>query len=336
MALTVALFALSLAGVVAGSVYLSRWLGDIRTLFRIPEQFMGFLTALGADSPEITSAIVAMLAGDRDTGVGVVFGSNLFNLAFLLGLSAIFAGGISVRRNAAILDGIVGTTVTALGVALALGLIPSAIALCAILAVMGPYVTLLALRRPAIEHAPVPRVVREFMASAASDKRQKDADPADDDSARSTPKRAWAVVKVFGALAVIVAASAALVHSTTNLTSGWLPKSLLGSLVLASLTGIPNFYTAVRLGMKHRGSAVVTETMNSNSINVLVGLAVPSIVFGATTAHTTPAVLEALWLFAMTAGAAVLMAVSRGLKREHGMTVLAAYAAFVALRIYLA
>jgi cation:H+ antiporter len=52
---------------------------------------LGIVTALGADSPEIASAITALAAGHSDLGVGVVIGSNIFNLAALLGLSALVA-----------------------------------------------------------------------------------------------------------------------------------------------------------------------------------------------------------------------------------------------------
>ena len=36
------------------------------------------VTALGADAPEIASAVAAVVAGHQDTGVGVVVGSNVF------------------------------------------------------------------------------------------------------------------------------------------------------------------------------------------------------------------------------------------------------------------
>ena len=47
---------------------------------------LGLLTALGADAPEISSASSALFAGASEVGVGVILGSNLFNLAALHGL----------------------------------------------------------------------------------------------------------------------------------------------------------------------------------------------------------------------------------------------------------
>ena len=56
------------------------------------------MAALAADAPEITSAAAAMSSGQRHLGAGVVVGSNVFNLAALLGLGALVAGWIGLPR----------------------------------------------------------------------------------------------------------------------------------------------------------------------------------------------------------------------------------------------
>ena len=93
----------SLTLVIGGSVFLSRALGRLGPRLNIPEQLLGFITALGADSPEISAAVVSMISGQQDVAVGVVFGSNLFNLASLLGVTAVIAGQISLPRAAVLL-----------------------------------------------------------------------------------------------------------------------------------------------------------------------------------------------------------------------------------------
>jgi cation:H+ antiporter len=96
---SIPLFLGSLRLVVGGSVLLSRDMGKLGEHWTIPERFLGFLIARGADSPEISSAVVSMLSDQTQTGVGLVFGSNLFNLAALLGLSTAIARRIRVRRE---------------------------------------------------------------------------------------------------------------------------------------------------------------------------------------------------------------------------------------------
>src|SRR2546421_12683068 len=61
----------------------------------LTEGLLGVLAALAADAPEITAAVTA-LAGHRSRiGAGVVIGSNVFNLAALLGLTAVVGGGVA-------------------------------------------------------------------------------------------------------------------------------------------------------------------------------------------------------------------------------------------------
>ena len=52
------------------------------------EAWLGLVAALAADAPEITSSVVALARGQASVGAGVVIGSNVFNLAALLGLAA--------------------------------------------------------------------------------------------------------------------------------------------------------------------------------------------------------------------------------------------------------
>lgn len=79
----------------------------------LSQPMLGLVIALAADSPEITSAITASAHGQKSIGAGVVLGSNVFNLAAVLGLSAIVAGRIRLGRGAVLLEG-----TTALWVAL--------------------------------------------------------------------------------------------------------------------------------------------------------------------------------------------------------------------------
>lgn len=59
-----------------------------------------------------------------------------------------------------------------------------------------------------------------------------------------------------------------------------MPQPVLGTFVLAGLKGLPNSFTAIRLARHGKGSAVISETFNRNTINILVGLALPALVLG--------------------------------------------------------
>src|ERR1700684_4200515 len=65
----------------------------------LPEALVGLLTALAADAPEISSALVALAKGDKSVSLGVVLGSNAFNLAAMIGLSALLVGSVRIDRR---------------------------------------------------------------------------------------------------------------------------------------------------------------------------------------------------------------------------------------------
>src|ERR1035441_7793263 len=64
-------------------------------------------TLAKADAPEITSAVTALAGHQSKIGAGVVIGSNVFNLAALLGLSVVLAGKIGLHRRVIVMEGTV-------------------------------------------------------------------------------------------------------------------------------------------------------------------------------------------------------------------------------------
>ncbi|HXW80870.1 MAG TPA: hypothetical protein VEJ84_15315, partial [Acidimicrobiales bacterium] len=55
-------------------------LEHLGTHFGTPQVLLGLVAALAADGPELTTAITALLAGQHAVGLGVLFGSNVFNI----------------------------------------------------------------------------------------------------------------------------------------------------------------------------------------------------------------------------------------------------------------
>ena len=70
----------------------------------LSEALLGLVAALAADAPEVTAAITAMAGRQPRLGAGVVIGSNVFNLAALLGLGAVVAGRIGLHRRVVVLN----------------------------------------------------------------------------------------------------------------------------------------------------------------------------------------------------------------------------------------
>jgi cation:H+ antiporter len=118
--LAIPLFLVSLAVTLAAARLFARRLDRLGVRFGFPEALIGLLTALAADGPEISSALFALAKGANDVGVGVLVGSNGFNLAAMIGLSALLAGRVRPPREVVVLEGTIGLLLTILAGALLL------------------------------------------------------------------------------------------------------------------------------------------------------------------------------------------------------------------------
>src|SRR6185369_11077506 len=85
------LFCVGVAASLAASWLLVTRLERLGERAGFSEAWLGLVAALAADAPEITSSVVALSRGQTSVGAGVVIGSNVFNLAALLGLAAVVA-----------------------------------------------------------------------------------------------------------------------------------------------------------------------------------------------------------------------------------------------------
>ena len=108
--------------------------------FGFSEALLGMLAALAADTPEITAAVTALVHHQRAVGAGVVIGSNVFNLAALLGLGAVVAGRIDLHRKVVLLGGAVGMWMATVCLVSVGKLVDPAVGLGLVLAVLVGYV----------------------------------------------------------------------------------------------------------------------------------------------------------------------------------------------------
>ncbi len=323
-----------------------------RQIVRIGEGFftpglLGILVALASDSPEITSAMTALATGQREMGVAVVLGSNVFNLAALLGVTAIVTGkGVVVERRSLLISGGAAILVTLAGALLVIQWLPGWAALAMAILVLVPYVVGSSLPPSVLETLPLPAGVLSFLCGGLA-KAGRDAEPAPTAehgdvteagrAAQAAPTAeeggisgAEGAPVVILALAGVIGGSVAVVKSAVLLGGRWgVPHAITGVLGLAALTGVPNLIAAVNLSRHGRGTAVVSETLNSNSLNVVFGLCLPSVVMGGVNAPSTTAKIALGWLVAMTVLALMLVGRRDGLRWKGGVALVASYAAFV-------
>lgn len=81
-----------LAAVIAGGDFVVDNACIIATTFGVSQNFIGLtIVAIGTSLPELVTSIVATKKGDSGLALGNAIGSNLFNILFILGFSAIIS-----------------------------------------------------------------------------------------------------------------------------------------------------------------------------------------------------------------------------------------------------
>jgi cation:H+ antiporter len=86
---SIGMLIIGLAGLVIGGKWIVDGAVSLALLFGYSESFVGLtVVAIGTSLPELATAVVAVRKGNTDLAIGNVIGSNVFNIFWVLGLSA--------------------------------------------------------------------------------------------------------------------------------------------------------------------------------------------------------------------------------------------------------
>jgi cation:H+ antiporter len=325
-ATAIPVFLASIVLMLGASAVFAQRLDHVGLRLGLPEALLGLLTALAADAPEISSAIAALVQNEHAVAVGVVVGSNTFNLAAMLGVSALAAGRVRARHETLELEAFVGLWLLVVMLAVFGGGLDEVAGAVLVAVVAVPYVALLAAGPRLVRKLPLGVAELHFVRRSFGERHRRER------SLDSRREAAGVVVILLLALSLIVAGSVGAVRAATDLAHAWsVPEALVGVTVLAILTSLPNAWTGVRFGLQQRGSALMSETLNSNSINIVAGLAVPA-ALGTFAVFPGLAVFDLAWLTGMTVAALVLFGKRDGAGRGAGALLVALYAVFLAVQ----
>jgi Ca2+/Na+ antiporter len=203
------------------------------------------------------------------------------------------------------------------------GLIAPVIGLLLALIVFVPYVALSAELPTTREQMRLPARWSEWLARALA---EEEAELAEAIHPRPGDRRDAAVAVV--AAIVVLAASVAMEQAATSMGSQiGLAAIVVGGLILAGVTSIPNAVAAVYLASRGRGAATLSEAFNSNAFNVIVGLLVPGAILGL--ARPSGDALFVAGSYAVLTAASVALALrGRGLDRRAGSIIIVGYLVF--------
>jgi cation:H+ antiporter len=294
----------------------------------LSEGLLGMLAALAADAPEITAAVTALVRNDQRIGAGVVLGSNVFNLAALLGLSAVVAGHIALHRRVVELGGAVAMWIAAVCLLVVLAVLSPLAGLLLAMAALGPYVVTLGADHERLARLRLPSAWTRWLVAAVSEEEVEL-------EVAIHPRRGGArdAVTAIAAVAVVVGASIAMERTGAELGARHgVSEIVVGALVLAAVTSLPNAVAAVYLAARGRGAAALSTALNSNALNVTAGLLLPTTILGLGAPSGQTTFVAASYL-ALTAFVLVAAYAGRGLRRPVGLVIIAAYLAFAAVLV---
>ncbi len=312
------LFLLGLGALVVGAELLVRGASRLALSFGISPLVVGLtIVAFGTSSPELAVSVGAALEGKADIAIGNVVGSNIFNVLFILGVSALIVPLIVhvqlIRQEVPIMIG-ASLLLLALGADGNLSPIDAAI----LFGLLVGYTVFL---------------VRQSRAEtqATRDEYQENVAP------KSTWDAHWGVqlLLVIGGLVLLVFGSNWLVAAAVVFAKALGVSDLvIGLTIVAAGTSIPEVATSVMAAIRGERDIAVGNVVGSNTFNILGALGVSGLVAGDGLA-VAPALLHFdLWVMIAVAVACLPVFITGGkIARWEGALFLGYYAVYAAYLI---
>lgn len=281
----VVVFILSLAIALGASAWFTRRLELLSDHFHFSPGLLSLLGALGANIPNYVASLIAILSGQVGGGIGIIVGSNIYNIAIILSISTFAVParrGIVLSEKEARDASLVG--IIALGMmittALAIGsltwqgaiLVSSPATLGARVALIILNVLTLGLFGALSLHTLKREPELIYQAEEQAEVFKEDGGG----TTKSMSRTLRVLGEVIVALSVALAAVVVMVQTgQTFATDVHLPEAVLSLIILAIATSLPNTVVAFTLARTNRAPASVEEVFSSNSVNVALGVALP-------------------------------------------------------------
>ena len=253
-----------LVALLVGAEGLVRGASGLAARFGISPLVIGLtVVALGTSSPEIAVSVGASLKGQGDIALGNVIGSNIFNVLFILGLSAMVTP-LVVQQQLVKLDVplmiVVSALVWVLALDDALGRLDGALLFGGAVAYTG-----FLIRQSRRERNPV--VISEYTEEFGS-------------AGNSEPGRAPVqVVFLLAGLALLVLGADWLVEGAVTLARAFgVSELIIGLTVIAAGTSLPEVATSILAAVRGERDIAVGNVVGSNLFNIMAVLGIGALV----------------------------------------------------------
>jgi len=324
MFVNILLLAVSLLILTAGAELLVRGAASLALRFGVSTLFIGLtIVGFGTSTPELATSVNAGLNQMPDISLGNIIGSNIFNLALILGVTALIApipvSTTTVRRQLYIMIGA---------------------ALLPFLAIVGGGMLTRA-------HGGVFLVgllaflVYGYMSDKPDSAEEKTTESELEKELGLAGKSIWSnpivcVVAVLAALGLLVWGSSILIDSAVAIAEGFgISQLVIGLTVVAAGTSAPELFTSIVAAFRKQSDIAIGNIVGSNIFNIL-GI-------GGITAALYPQTVSSqiLWMdaplmVALSIAALPIMLTGKRISRIEGALFLVVYVGYTLTLLYLA
>lgn len=289
-------------------------------------------SAIGTSLPEFGSAVVASLSGSTDLGVGTVIGSNIWNIAGILGISAAVAGMIQTNKEGLMRDWLM-TLITGL-ILLFFMLFGDITWPVAIVMIVAYSFYLWMLIRAQKEHSDKTSHQDESHETQPkeNDKLEEDIEKKSDEKEKKITKKTYAYVLV--GIAGLIVGCRLLVYSADSLGGIFgISDMVMGLFVLAVGTSIPELVVTLSSAMKGLHDLSLGTVLGSNTFNILIGIGIPALLLNVPVDRISLTFDAPVMIF-VTVLLMVLIKMGKGkLNRWGGIVLIITYIAYALIRI---
>lgn len=308
-----------LIGLIVGAQILVKGASKLAMSMGVSPLVVGLtIVAFGTSAPEIAVSVNAAMSGTTDIAVGNVVGSNIFNVLFILGISAIIAPLVVqvqlIRQEVPLMIGF-----SLLLILLSLDGLLSTFDSATLVILLIAYMAFLLIQSR-----------RQSSASAESV-----SDPKDPSTPR--PSDHWAAQVLFVAIGLVflVIGSGWLVSSASSFARAiGISDVVIGLTIVAAGTSMPEVATSVVAALKGERDIAVGNVVGSNIFNILACLGISGLVASGGLPIPPSVMAFDFWVMLAVALACLPVFISgREIARWEGIVLLGYYIAYTSYLI---
>lgn len=290
-------------------------------------------SAIGTSLPEFGSAVVASLSGSTDLGVGTVIGSNIWNIAGILGISAAVAGVIQTNKSGLHRDWLM-TLITGL-ILLFFMLFGDISWLAAVVMIVAYCFYLWLLIKAQKKHSD------ETSQDEIQEKQLKEnnnlegiEEKSEENVGKNVSKKTYAYVLL--GIAGLIVGCRLLVYSADELGGMFgISDMVMGLFILAIGTSIPELVVTLSSAMKGLHDLSLGTVLGSNTFNILIGIGVPALLLNVPVDRISLTFDAPVMIFVTLLLMALIKMGKGKLNRWGGIILMITYMAYAIVRIFI-